>query len=409
MLLIESDEGIKGVLNGKCTFCLNEQPDLFGRYYSSTFEQNIIYCRHCVGMTYSTDATYYKMQNIEQFTEQIEPKLSFQLSEQQQYASEMIIEAVKHKAHRLLYAVTGAGKTEMILQAISYVRSQGGNVALVSPRVDVVKELALRMNHYFDTAIDVLYAGETRKYDSHFVICTVHQLFRYRDHFNLIVVDEVDAFPLPFDERLLKVIDAALTTSGSKILLTATPPKLLLKQFKKDEIIILPARYHRRPLPVPTYKFMRTKQVIRGKLKHRLEQRKEHTYLLVFFNDIQVMKQAAEQYAAFNLVVVYAEDVHRHEKVEAIRDGKYNVIFTTTILERGFTMACLDVWVVDAGSFDSAALIQMAGRVDRKKEQYDGEVIYFHEGITQQMLTAVNNIKKMNNEGRNRGWIDGDV
>ncbi|WP_233265240.1 DEAD/DEAH box helicase family protein [Staphylococcus aureus] len=38
----------------------------------------------------------------------------------------------------LLYAVTGAGKTEMMFQGIQYARRQGDNIAIVSPRVDVV-------------------------------------------------------------------------------------------------------------------------------------------------------------------------------------------------------------------------------------------------------------------------------
>lgn len=409
MILVESDSGVKGIIDGKCTFCLNDCPELFGRYFSHTFQREITYCRSCVAMTYSTDYTYYEHRHVKQAAEQLQPALTFQLSEQQQYASDEIIAAVNSHSHRLLYAVTGSGKTEMIVHAIAHVRSSGGNVAIVSPRVDVVKELAIRMNEYFNTQIDVLYKGEKRKYDSRFVICTVQQLFRYRQHFDFIVVDEVDAFPLPFEARLLEVIDQALSEKGSKILLTATPPRQLLQQFKKEEVIVLPARYHRRALPVPIYKFMRTKKVITGGLMTRLNQRQTGTYLLVFFSNIETMQQAAARYQHLNLVVVYAEDALRHEKVEAIRAGEYDIVFTTTILERGFTMAKLDVWVIDAGTFDSAALIQIAGRVDRKKEKYDGEVLFFHEGVTQHMLQAVQKIKKMNAEGRRRGWIEDDA
>jgi late competence protein required for DNA uptake (superfamily II DNA/RNA helicase) len=44
--------------------------------------------------------------------------------------------------------VTGAGKTEMMFQGIQYARRQGDNIAIVSPRVDVVVEISKRINAY---------------------------------------------------------------------------------------------------------------------------------------------------------------------------------------------------------------------------------------------------------------------
>ena len=43
------------------------------------------------------------------------------------------------------YAVTGAGKTEMMYEGIRVARQLGFNVAIVSPRVDVVVEISLRI------------------------------------------------------------------------------------------------------------------------------------------------------------------------------------------------------------------------------------------------------------------------
>ena len=53
------------------------------------------------------------------------------------------------------------------------------------------------------------------------------------------------------------------------------------------------------------------------------------------------------------LTYVHSEDVFRFEKVEQLRNGHFDVIFTTTILERGFTMANLDVVVIDAHQYTS--------------------------------------------------------
>ena len=148
----------------------------------------------------------------------------------------------------LLYAVTGAGKTEMIFEAIHQARKQGLNVAIVSPRVDVIIELQIRIREAFhDEQIDVLYQGQRQKYDGHFVIATVHQLMRFKGHFDFIIVDEVDAFPLSMDPTLMSVITAAQNEDGSAVYMTATPTPWLIKQFDKSHIIRLPARFHQSP------------------------------------------------------------------------------------------------------------------------------------------------------------------
>ncbi|WP_165981044.1 DEAD/DEAH box helicase family protein [Macrococcus lamae] len=400
-------DGVKGVVidkGFKCTICQNENQQLFHTYYSHHFKQEITYCRNCIMMTWSTTETYYQLTEIPSLPENLECHLDFELTEQQQYASEMIDEAVKTGGKRLLHAVTGAGKTEMILKGIQSARSIGMNVALVSPRVDVVKELYLRMTSYFTADIDVLYEGHPLTYNSTFVICTVQQLYRYFHHFSLIVVDEVDAFPLPMDDRLMSCIHRAATPVSTIIYLTATPPKRLIQQFNPHDIITLPARYHGRPLPVPSFKYLSIKTVLKGGLSARLQQRTKGT-LLLFFNNIREMETAGEVYKNFNPVTVYADDALRHEKVDQIRAGHHLIVFTTSILERGFTKAGLDVWVIDAGSFTSECLIQMAGRVDRKRDPYKGEVVFFHNGVSSSMQKAVKEIQRMNHAAVSLGWI----
>ena len=91
---------------------------------------------------------------------------------------------VKNLTSIFIYAVTGAGKTEMIFEGISFARRKGYNVAVVSPRVDVVIEVSLRIKAAFrDEAIDVLYQGQRQCHNGHFVIATVHQLYRFKHGF----------------------------------------------------------------------------------------------------------------------------------------------------------------------------------------------------------------------------------
>ena len=102
-------------------------------------------------------------------------QLPFELSKQQQYASEAIIQAIKNNNDLLLYAVTGAGKTEMMFEGIRIARQMGHNIAIVSPRVDVIIEISHRIKDAFiDERIDVLHQSSRQQYNGHFVIATIH-------------------------------------------------------------------------------------------------------------------------------------------------------------------------------------------------------------------------------------------
>ena len=103
------------------------------------------------------------------------------------------------------------------------------------------------------------------------------------------------------------------------------------------------------------------------------------------------------------LTTVHSQDPYRLDKVEALRSGQYRVVFTTTILERGFTMANLDVIVVDSHKFSSSALIQIAGRVGRKMASPTGLVMFCHQVITFKMIKARSAIVQMNKLARKRG------
>lgn len=376
--------------NGKylCNFCMNNH--LFGTYFHHGFQKEITYCRVCL-MHYATTENYIISEDFERQKELIKLNIPFELTDQQKRASQYIVDQFHKREESLLYAVTGAGKTEMMLQSVVEARSIGCNVLITAPRTDVVKELALRLSDYMPgTQIDVLYAGHYNITNSRLVIATVHQLAIYQQHFDLVIVDEIDAFPLNCDKRLDKLLRRALTPDGTMIYLSATPPDRLLKL----PHIYLPSRYHHRALPVPKLKYYR---VTVKSLSHRLKSITDTT--LIFFSDIKQMEQlyeALDESIKQNGTIVYSDDNERHDKVAKIRSGKYKFIFTTTILERGFTKEHLSVWVINSEQFSWDALVQIAGRVDRKGSEHNGTVYYFHEGVSAQMNKAITTIKRMN-------------
>ena len=71
---------------------------------------------------------------------------------------------------------------------------------------------------------------------------------------------------------------------------------------------------------------------------------------------------------------------------------------TTAVLERGVTVKDLQVIIFGADHplYSSAALIQISGRVGRKKDAPTGEVVFIAKRETKEMVEAVNEIKLAN-------------
>ena len=393
-----------------CVQCETTQNHYFCQYQSAFFTDPVTYCRHCITMGRMDSVHKVTLTKTEHQCSEGNYELSFVLSPQQQYASTRIVNALHEKESLLLHAVTGAGKTEMMFEAISVARKKGYNVAVVSPRVDVVVEVSQRICKTFKNEnIDVLHQASQQKFNGHFIIATVHQLYRFKNHFDVIFIDEVDAFPLSMDPNLMQCISSAARNEKTLIYMTATPPKRLLSAFSQENIITLPARFHRFPLVVPTFKYLRVKfrRQQRYLIKHLKKQVQAQRTTLLFFSNIEEMKCFYETYQPLfdALCFVYSEDPERLSKVQALRDGRYKVVLTTTILERGFTMPYLDVWVMDSHKHTASALIQIAGRVGRKAICPDGTVQFYHIGRTLAMYTARHEIKHMNKLGREKGWI----
>nr|WP_202595907.1 DEAD/DEAH box helicase family protein [Staphylococcus epidermidis] len=383
----------------------------FVTYNSTILDKTITYCRRCIQLGRMDSITDICIVKSFQKATKANYQLPFELSKQQQYASEAIVQAIKNNNDLLLYAVTGAGKTEMMFEGIRIARQMGHNIAIVSPRVDVIIEISHRIKDAFiDERIDVLHQSSRQQYNGHFVIATIHQLLRFKQHFDTVFVDEVDAFPLSMDPQLSNAIQLASKLNHSHIFMTATPPRHFLKQFPSEEVIKLPARFHRHPLPIPKFKYFKLKSTRKQNLLLNLfrNQINQQRFTLVFFNNIEIMNKTYQQYKMdiADLIYVHSEDDLRFEKIEDLRRGQHKIVFTTTILERGFTMTHLDVVVVDAGSFQQEALIQIAGRVGRKQQSPSGLVLFLHEGVTLSMVLAKRNIISMNRLAIKRGWVD---
>ena len=71
---------------------------------------------------------------------------------------------------------------------------------------------------------------------------------------------------------------------------------------------------------------------------------------------------------------------------------------TTAVLERGVTIKNLQVIVIDADNpiYDEYALIQISGRVGRKYDAPNGEVIFYANKNTPAITNAIKSIESKN-------------
>src|SRR5690606_33453950 len=78
---------------------------------------------------------------------------------------------------------------------------------------------------------------------------------RYEAGFDLVVLDEVDAFPYHGDPMLEYAARKACKPGGAFVMLSATPPEAMQRAVRRGQLphVKVPVRYHRHPLPVPRY------------------------------------------------------------------------------------------------------------------------------------------------------------
>ncbi|AGU82918.1 DEAD/DEAH box helicase [Streptococcus anginosus] len=371
------------------------------------------YCRFCLflGRIRSDEHLYYFSQ--EEFPKANVLKWQGKLTEFQAKVSQGLVEAVTKRKDSLVHAVTGAGKTEMIYQVVAQVINQGGAVCLASPRIDVCLELYRRLKVDFTCDISLLH-GESEAYSrSPLVIATTHQLLKFYQAFDLLIVDEVDAFPYVDNPMLYHAVHQAVKVEGTKIFLTATSTDELDKKVAKGELtrLSLPRRFHGNPLIVPRkvwladfQKYLGQKKLVTKLRQFIQKQRKTGFPLLIFASEIKRGQEFAEvlqnNFPNEKVGFVASTTENRLEIVEKFRQKEITILVTTTILERGVTFPCVDVFVVEANHrlFSRSALVQIAGRVGRSMDRPTGELIFFHDGTTMAIEKAIKEIQEMNQE-----------
>ncbi|MEX2459800.1 MAG: helicase-related protein [Paenibacillaceae bacterium] len=322
----------------------------------------------------------------------------------------------------LIWAVTGAGKTEMIYPLIEHELAQRRKVMIATPRKDVVLELMPRVQAAFpQQRIVALYGGSDQRWEQgNITLATTHQLLRFYQDFDLVIIDELDAFPYHNNPMLEFAARKACKPHGRFIFLSATPPTPLEKSAKRKRLphVRVPVRFHQHPLPVPQLLSVPplrnwvNKRQIPTKLLHKLKQSLERgAQLFLFVSQIRhiepLVSLLRSNFADKVIQGTHSRDTERSEKVVEFRQTGIDILVTTTILERGITVAKTDVFVLDADAalFDEASLVQMAGRAGRSKDDPYGRVYYAGYHRTKAQIVAINQIKRMNAIAKKKGFL----
>lgn len=350
------------------------------------YKNNQPYCRKCIRFINgqkADDTISYKNQNVH-------ANLNYSLSFTQKKASKQILNYVKQNQNVIVNAVCGAGKTELVYETIEYIINLNKKVAFAIPRKDVCIEIYERLKKdYPNLKICLVYGEHHHDLNGQLVILTTHQLYRYPNYFDLLILDEADAFPYYHNDLLESFLKNSV--HGPIIFLSATLKKQDLKNC--NNIVYVNCRFHQMDLPVPKiihYNFLNKIQVLK-----KIIQSINSFPILIFVPTIKLGKELSIK---LQIPFVYSSLNQKTEWICKFKNKEISKLITTSILERGITFENVQVIVYEANHllFDVSSLIQISGRVGRKIKYPTGKVFFLSNQTSEDMKQCIKEIKMKN-------------
>lgn len=321
-------------------------------------------------------------------------QLKYPLTTNQQLASQKILKYTQNNQSILVHAVCGAGKTELVIETISYLLSKNLKIGWMIARVSVVLEISQRLKQIFKhNTITALYGGCSLCLNADIVVLTAHQLYRYPAYFDCLIIDEPDAFPFKGDQVLWHLMEKSC--SGTKIFLTATPDQKLksLVEHQKLALVTLNQRPSLRPLPVPKV-LIGFKWLIWIWVYYYFQKFKDGKTL--FFVPSILLGNYLSKY--LRIPFLSSLTTNLEAEIYKFRNQEKGALITTAILERGVTFSSINVVVVLACHpvFDAASLVQISGRVGRDIHSNIGECVFLANKMTKGIEECLNLITTAN-------------
>ena len=373
----------------QCPRCKNEDPKYFYQ------DGNQIYCRKCIqfGRVNIDDVIQPKTYKCKKH--RVKAHLNFELTDAQKKASVQLKENALKGIDSLVYACCGAGKTEICFETITAFLNAGKKIGFAIPRRQVVLEICERLKKaYPRLKVIAVCQGHTDVDDGDLIVCTMHQLYRYHQTFDLLILDEVDAFPYKNNDMLEAI--ALNACKGVKVMLTPSRQLLLKAESGQLSIIELFVRPHGHPLIVP-------RCIVLAdffQLIHLLFFMKKHGgQWLVFVPTIAM----ADAYGKWLSVFVpcssfTSKTLCKEEILDRFKNHQLTVLFTSTILERGVTFKGVHVAVLQSSHpvFDESSLLQIVGRVGRDPNNPTGHALLYADKKNHAIKRCIYALQKMN-------------
>lgn len=322
-------------------------------------------------------------------------QLDFELSAAQQKISHQLILHYQNHINSLVLAVCGSGKTEIVYELIQYVLSLGKRVCFCVPRKELVIELYDRLKHaFYKETIGILYGGCQKHQDAQMIVCTMHQLYRFENHigFDLMIADEVDAFPFYQNQVLNEIFQRCCL--GNYVKMSAT---FTLDDVQDEQLLIMNRRYHNYDLPLPKMILCPTvfqKYVLLHIVQH------SSNHFLVFVPTVHMVDELVTFLQQKHITSLGVSSSHQDNQAHILhlKKGHIQVLVTTTLLERGITIEDIQVIVYQCqhSLFDQRTLIQIAGRVGRKPDYPTGHVYFLTNERTKGISQCIKTIQKLN-------------
>jgi competence protein ComFA len=362
-----------------CERCQSSHPDLFFRF------KNELKCRTCLSVeNYEPVEVSVPLEVIEDI------QLSFELTPKQKEVSKLL--CASNAKLVLFEAVCGAGKTECVLELIMDRLNKKMKVGWAIPRRQVVLELTERLKRAFPTiSIIAVCEGHTSVLSADLVLFTTHQSFRYQGSFDVLILDEVDAFPYKGNPHLEYLIKQ--TCKRQCIMMSATIPHSIRSQLSDPEFehITCFERPSRHPLMVPqVIKTFRSWMIIWTLILIRRQKK-----WLVF---VPTHDQATKMGWILRCDVLTSKSENKEAIIQRFAQCNQGVLVCTTILERGVTFHHVHVIVMMAHHhvFDESSLVQIAGRVGRHVKSPQGDVFFLVSKHSEEVSACIHTLQNAN-------------
>ncbi|WP_301007138.1 helicase-related protein [Faecalibaculum rodentium] len=371
-----------------CSRCGNTNPALFGS------DHGIPYCRRCVAFSRLDAGAQPQIPLLKEPAWEGQIHLDFALTPFQQQASDQILDWLKQGESVFCYAACGSGKTEITFASIDWFLRHRQKVCFAISRRQVVLEIGARLQKAFP-GLDVVCVceGYTSVTDGDLIVCTTHQLYRYPGAFDLLILDELDAFPYRGNALLEHL--AAKACRGVKLMLSATPDEVSLAEIEAGRLKVarLFRRPHGQPLPEPRFYLRPVWLQIFGLLwqLHRMAPRQ----VLVFVPRIRDGNRLSR---LLGCPCIHSQSPDKDDIMRRFSGKEYRVLVSTTLLERGITVPSVQVIVLRADHpvFTMASLVQIFGRAGRSFDDPKGECLCFAASLSDSMRQSADLLHQMN-------------